>query len=74
MEKVQISTEWIKLDQAMKLSGAVMTGGEAKWLIEDSCVSVNDEVCTLRGKKLHAGDRFSILDKDGSRYDYIIEG
>lgn len=32
------------------------TGGEAKYVIAEGLVEVNGEVCTMRGKKLHAGD------------------
>ena len=33
-------------------------GGEAKQLILEEQVLVNDEVCTMRGKKLRDGDKF----------------
>ena len=55
---VQITTENIRLDAALKLSNAVSTGGQAKWIIQDSLVKVNGEVCISRGKKLFAGDNF----------------
>lgn len=57
--EVEIRDEFIKLGQAMKLSGAVNSGVEAKFLIQDGEVSVNGEVCTERGRKLHSGDSFS---------------
>lgn len=56
MEKVQISTEFIKLDAFLKFAALVGTGGEAKMVIADGMVRVNNEVCTMRGKKLRAGD------------------
>ncbi len=57
MEKeVKITTEFIKLDALLKFAGAVETGGEAKQVIQDGEVSVNGEVCTMRGKKLRSGD------------------
>ena len=56
---VAISTEYIKLQDAMKLANAVGSGGEAKILIQDGQVSVNGEVCTMRGKKLRPGDTFA---------------
>ncbi len=56
---VIISTEFIKLESALKLSNAVSSGGEAKALIQDEQVMVNGEVCTMRGKKLYPGDKFS---------------
>ena len=59
---VAIQTEFIKLEAAMKLSNAVSSGGEAKNLILDGQVLVNEEVCTMRGKKLYSGDRFTFQD------------
>ncbi len=56
--KLQIKTEFIRLDSALKLSSAVSTGGEAKFVIQDGLVKVNGIVCTQRGKKLRAGDFF----------------
>ncbi len=54
-----ITTEFIKLQDAMKYANIVYSGGEAKQLILDGEVQVNGEVCTMRGKKLRPGDRFS---------------
>ena len=59
METITITTEFIKLQDLLKLSGLVYTGGEAKVLIQEGQVSVNGEVCTMRGKKLHPGDSFT---------------
>lgn len=56
-EQLFITTPFIKLDSAMKLSGLADTGGMAKMLIEDGLVKVNGEVCLQRGKKLYHGDR-----------------
>ena len=55
---VVISTEFIKLQDAMKYANIVYSGGEAKQLILEEQVLVNDEVCTMRGKKLRDGDKF----------------
>lgn len=57
MENITITTEYIKLQDVLKLSGLVYTGGEAKVLIQEGAVSVNGEVCTQRGRKLHHGDK-----------------
>jgi len=46
----------IKLDQLLKLTGAVETGGQAKLLIQGGDVQVNNEVETRRGRKLKPGD------------------
>ena len=56
---VVIGTEFIKLESAMKLANIVPTGGSAKNEIQEGYVSVNGEVCTMRGKKLYPGDKFS---------------
>ena len=56
METISINTEFIKLDAFLKFAGMVGTGGEAKIRIAEGEVSVNGEVCTMRGKKLRAGD------------------
>lgn len=56
---VVIRTEFIKLEAAMKLANCVGSGGTAKNLIQNGEVLVNGEVCTMRGKKLYPGDRFT---------------
>ena len=56
---VAISTEFIKLESAMKLANVVPTGGSAKAEIQEGYVSVNGETCTMRGKKLYPGDKFA---------------
>ena len=56
---VVIGTEYIKLEAAMKLQNMVPSGGSAKLEIQEGNVLVNGEVCTMRGKKLYPGDRFT---------------
>ena len=55
---VAITTEFIKLQDAMKFANIVYSGGEAKNLIQEGYVTVNGESCTMRGKKLYHGDQF----------------
>ena len=62
---VVISTEFIKLQDALKFANAVPSGGIAKTEIQEGNVLVNGEACTMRGKKLYPGDRFSF---DGDTY------
>lgn len=57
--EVSIYTEYIKLQDAMKLANIVLSGGEAKLLIQDGQVNVNGEPCLMRGKKLYSGDVFT---------------
>ncbi len=54
--EIEITTEFIKLDALMKFAALVGTGGEAKFVIAEGLVKVNGETCTMRGKKLRAGD------------------
>ena len=56
---VVIGTEFIKLESAMKLANILPTGGAAKAEIQEGFVSVNGEICTMRGKKLYPGDKFT---------------
>ena len=62
---VLIGTEFIKLEAALKFSNVTESGGMAKAVIQDGFVSVNGEVCTMRGKKLYPGDLISF---QGSNY------
>ena len=63
METIQITTEFIKLDALLKFAALVGTGGEAKMVIADGVVSVNGEVCTMRGKKIRPGDQVTFADQ-----------
>lgn len=56
MEKIVLRDEFIKLGQALKAAGLVDSGVEAKIVIQDGLVKVNDSVETQRGKKLYDGD------------------
>jgi ribosome-associated protein len=57
MLTIEISTEYIKLDSFLKAANLVGSGGEAKILIADGEVRVNDDVELRRGRKLYPGDR-----------------
>lgn len=54
--KNKIDSEFIRLQDLLKLSGVCSTGGMAKVVIQNGEVLVNDEVCTMRGKKMRPGD------------------
>lgn len=60
-EKITIDSEFIKLQDLLKLGGAVDTGGTAKVVIQNGEVEVNGEICTMRGKKMRKGD-FAVFD------------
>lgn len=56
MEKIAITTEFIRLDQFLKWAGLTMTGSEAKELIAGGNVKINGEPETRRGRKIRKGD------------------
>ena len=64
MEIIEIITEFIKLDSALKYCGAAENGAHAKELILDGEVTVNGETELRRGRKLYKGDKFKIFDEE----------
>ena len=64
METVTITGVFIKLDALMKFASLTGSGGEAKMAIADGLVSVNGEVCTMRGQKIRPGDIVSFCGQD----------
>ena len=62
--KVKITSPFIRLDALLKLSGAVITGGQAKLAVQYGQVFLNGEVCLMRGKKLTPGDKITYQDKE----------
>lgn len=68
--KVEITTEFIRLDALLKFEGAVETGGHAKQVIQDGEVLVNGERCAARGKKLRMGD---VVAFDGVEYEVVSQ-
>lgn len=63
MKVIHIETEYIKMQDLLKFAAAVSTGGEAKILIQEGDVTVNGEVCTMRGKKIRPGDDVALRDE-----------
>lgn len=56
MEYIKLREDHIKLGQALKASGLVESGVDAKFVIQDGLVKVNGETETRRGRKLYGGD------------------
>ena len=55
-----LDAEYIRLDDLLKLTGCVQTGGMAKVLIQSGGVTLDGQVCTMRGKKLRGGEVVSV--------------
>lgn len=68
MEKVQINTEFIKLDQFLKWIGVCENGAVAKGFIFDGFVKVNGNIEYQRGKKLRNSD---IVEFDNKKYEIV---
>lgn len=68
MKELVINTDFINLSSFLKLTNSVDTGGAAKNAIIEGLVSVNREICTMRGKKLHNDD---VVSFNGT--DYIVK-
>lgn len=72
MEKIEISTETIQLDQLLKLAGAVPTGGAVKPLLEEKRILVNGVPETARRKKLVPGDVVSLQMEEGEKNYKVV--
>lgn len=65
MNTIKIDTEFITLTQMMKIANLVQSGGHAKQIIQQGFVSVNNEPCTQRGRKLYKDDQ---IEYEGTQY------
>ncbi len=68
MRKIFISTEYIKLDQFLKLADIVGSGGEAKMFIQNEAILVNGIREERRGRKLRNDDQITV-----NGMTYVIE-
>jgi ribosome-associated protein len=64
MQEIKIETEFIKLDQLLKLVDVASTGGHAKYLIQEGYIKINGNIEYQRGKKIKPGD---ILEAEGKK-------
>ena len=60
---VPIRDDSIRLGQFLKFAGLIDSGADAKSVIADGQVSVNDVVETRRGRQLHHGDTVAFGDQ-----------
>lgn len=63
MIQIKIDSEFIKLDQLLKLADIASSGGEAKILIQEGNVKVNKNIEVQRGKKIKSGDIIEVNGK-----------
>ena len=69
INEIKITTDFIKLDSFLKLASAVSTGGHAKMVITGGEVTVNGQVCLMRGKKLYKDD---LVEFEGVQYKVTV--
>lgn len=63
MKKININSEFIKLEQLLKMVDLISSGGEAKSFLFNNKIEVNDELEIRRGRKLRSGDVIKILNE-----------
>ena len=63
MEK--ITTEFITLQQFLKMNDLIFSAGEAKYFVKENRILVNGETEDRRGRKLYPGDEVSV---NGKKY------
>lgn len=68
MKSIIIKTEYIELQQLLKMEDLISSGGQAKYFLAENEVLVNDIKEDRRGKKLRKGDIIKI-----GKEEYKIE-
>lgn len=68
MKTVKINTDYITLQQLLKMENIISSGGEAKYYLLEHEVYVNNELEQRRGKKLYSFDQIKIEEKE-----FVIE-
>lgn len=59
-QRFTLEKDFIRLDDLLKITGCVETGGQAKLLIQGGGVTLDGAVCTQRGKKLRGGEHVTV--------------
>ena len=59
-KKISIVSEFITLQQLLKLANVISSGGQAKSFLANNTISVNGVVDNRRGRKLFVGDSIAI--------------
>ena len=67
-QEIQITTEYITLQQLLKMCDYIQSGGQAKYAVKELLITVNGEHEDRRGRKLYRNDQITIEDST-----YIIK-
>lgn len=68
MKSIKITTEYITLQQLLKIEDFIPSGGAAKYYLSENTALVNGEEENRRGRKLYPNDKIIIEGKE-----FIIE-
>lgn len=68
MKVIKINTEYITLQQLLKIEDYISSGGQAKYFLTEEIVYVNNELETRRRRKLYPNDLIKIQNKE-----FVIE-
>lgn len=64
MKRIKLHSEYITLQQLLKMENIIQSGGEAKYFLASNKVYVNQELEQRRGRKLYPNDEVCILEKE----------
>lgn len=65
---IHITSEYITLGQLLKLADYIQSGGQAKFMVKQLNITVNNEKEDRRGRKLYHGD---IVVIEGTTYQIV---
>ena len=64
MNSIKLKTEYITLQQLLKIEDFISSGGEAKYYLAQHVCYVNGNEENRRGKKLYPGDKVVIENQE----------
>lgn len=64
MKSIKLKTEYITLQQLLKIENFISSGGEAKYYLAENICYVNGNEENRRGKKLYPGDKVIIENQE----------
>ncbi len=64
MKPIKITTEYITLQQFLKIENFISSGGESKYFLKEYEVFVNGVLESRRGRKLYPSDQIKIKEKE----------
>ncbi len=70
IKNVEIDKEPVELYKILKFENLVASGGEAKFVISQGLVRVNDEKETRKRKKIFTGD---VIEYNNERFRIVVQ-